>query len=163
MHKSHKEFYRAVAKQWGITCKMSDHCRCLDCQVSDFSRSPSSMRAPSRDYLRLWLSKGRFWAYADCANGIQPNQLGELSRKNRALKIRAELKILISRNLSQIPTFSSDLKLFRSVFRRQYQLNIRLDLKSFLQTLTPCPKQFNLGLKTKLRVKLGLGSNVSGH
>lgn len=33
MHKSHKEFYRAVAKQWGITCKMSDHCRCLDCQV----------------------------------------------------------------------------------------------------------------------------------
>lgn len=33
IHKTHKEFYRAVAKQWGITCKMSDHCRCLDCQV----------------------------------------------------------------------------------------------------------------------------------
>lgn len=37
MHKSHKEFYRAVAKQWGITCKMSDHCRCLDCQVCNTS------------------------------------------------------------------------------------------------------------------------------
>ncbi|KAL0268370.1 UNVERIFIED_CONTAM: hypothetical protein PYX00_010342 [Menopon gallinae] len=36
MHKSHKEFYRAVAKQWGITCKMSDHCRCLDCQSMYF-------------------------------------------------------------------------------------------------------------------------------
>lgn len=34
LHKSSKELYRAVAKQWGITCKMSDHCRCLDCQVS---------------------------------------------------------------------------------------------------------------------------------
>jgi hypothetical protein len=26
-----------VAAQWGITCKMSDHCRCLDCQVSNAS------------------------------------------------------------------------------------------------------------------------------
>lgn len=34
LHKSSKELYRAVAKQWGITCKMSDHCRCLDCQVT---------------------------------------------------------------------------------------------------------------------------------
>lgn len=33
LHKSSKEFYKAMAKQWGITCKMSDHCRCLDCQV----------------------------------------------------------------------------------------------------------------------------------
>jgi len=33
LHKSSKELYRAVAAQWGITCKMSDHCRCLDCQV----------------------------------------------------------------------------------------------------------------------------------
>lgn len=32
-HKSSKEFYKAVAAQWGITCKMSDHCRCLECQV----------------------------------------------------------------------------------------------------------------------------------
>ncbi|KDR21413.1 uncharacterized protein LOC110828074 [Zootermopsis nevadensis] len=32
LHKSSKELYRAVAAQWGITCKMSDHCRCLDCQ-----------------------------------------------------------------------------------------------------------------------------------
>ncbi|XP_011302793.1 uncharacterized protein [Fopius arisanus] len=31
-HKSSKELYKAVAKQCGITCKMSDHCRCLDCQ-----------------------------------------------------------------------------------------------------------------------------------
>ncbi|XP_066594102.1 uncharacterized protein [Prorops nasuta] len=36
LHKSSKEFYRAVAKQWGITCKMSDHCRCLDCQSHYF-------------------------------------------------------------------------------------------------------------------------------
>lgn len=35
-HKSSKEFYKAMAKQWGITCKMSDHCRCLDCQVRFF-------------------------------------------------------------------------------------------------------------------------------
>lgn len=35
-HKSHKEFYRAVAKECGITCKMSDHCRCLDCQSGYF-------------------------------------------------------------------------------------------------------------------------------
>lgn len=33
LHKSSKEFYKAMAKQWGITCKMSDRCRCLDCQV----------------------------------------------------------------------------------------------------------------------------------
>lgn len=33
-HKSSKEFYKAVAAQWGITCKMSDHCRCLECQVN---------------------------------------------------------------------------------------------------------------------------------
>ncbi|XP_015596648.1 zinc finger and BTB domain-containing protein 4 [Cephus cinctus] len=32
LHKSSKELYRAVAKQWGITCKMSDRCRCFDCQ-----------------------------------------------------------------------------------------------------------------------------------
>jgi hypothetical protein len=37
LHKSSKELYRAVAAQWGITCKMSDHCRCLDCQVSNVS------------------------------------------------------------------------------------------------------------------------------
>lgn len=36
LHKSSKELYRAVAAQWGITCKMSDHCRCLDCQVSSY-------------------------------------------------------------------------------------------------------------------------------
>ncbi|XP_015110378.1 uncharacterized protein LOC107036748 [Diachasma alloeum] len=36
MHKSSKELYRAVAKQWGITCKMSDHCRCFDCQSHYF-------------------------------------------------------------------------------------------------------------------------------
>ncbi|KAK9308796.1 hypothetical protein QLX08_001389 [Tetragonisca angustula] len=36
LHKSSKELYRAVAKQCGITCKMSDHCRCLDCQSCYF-------------------------------------------------------------------------------------------------------------------------------
>lgn len=33
VHKSSKELYKALAAQWGITCKMSDHCRCYDCQV----------------------------------------------------------------------------------------------------------------------------------
>lgn len=37
IHKSSKELYKAVAAQWGITCKMSDHCRCLDCQVNNWS------------------------------------------------------------------------------------------------------------------------------
>jgi hypothetical protein len=35
LYKSSKDFYRAMAKQWGITCKMSDNCRCLDCQVTE--------------------------------------------------------------------------------------------------------------------------------
>ncbi|KAF5306550.1 hypothetical protein FQA39_LY08872 [Lamprigera yunnana] len=35
-HKSSKELYKAVAKQFGITCKMSDQCRCLDCQSHYF-------------------------------------------------------------------------------------------------------------------------------
>ncbi|KAF4529051.1 hypothetical protein B566_EDAN006072 [Ephemera danica] len=34
-HKSSKQLYRAVAAQWGLTCKMSDKCRCLDCQRED--------------------------------------------------------------------------------------------------------------------------------
>lgn len=36
LHKSSKELYKAVAKQFGITCKMSDQCRCLDCQSHYF-------------------------------------------------------------------------------------------------------------------------------
>ncbi|XP_057660954.1 uncharacterized protein LOC130896705 [Diorhabda carinulata] len=36
MHKSSKELYKAVAKQFGITCKMSDQCRCFDCQSHYF-------------------------------------------------------------------------------------------------------------------------------
>ncbi|XP_014246074.1 uncharacterized protein LOC106664660 isoform X2 [Cimex lectularius] len=32
VHKSTKKLYRALAAQWGITCRMSDHCPCLDCQ-----------------------------------------------------------------------------------------------------------------------------------
>jgi len=35
-NKSSKELYKAVAKQWGITCKMSDQCRCMDCQSHYF-------------------------------------------------------------------------------------------------------------------------------
>lgn len=35
-HKSSKELYKAVAKQFGVTCKMSDQCRCLDCQSHYF-------------------------------------------------------------------------------------------------------------------------------
>nr|XP_018906669.1 PREDICTED: uncharacterized protein LOC109036750 isoform X2 [Bemisia tabaci] len=36
VHKSCKEFYKAVAAEWGITCKMSDHCRCIECQSRYF-------------------------------------------------------------------------------------------------------------------------------
>jgi hypothetical protein len=36
IYKSSKELYKAVAKQCGITCKMSDQCRCLDCQSCYF-------------------------------------------------------------------------------------------------------------------------------
>ncbi|XP_017776507.1 PREDICTED: uncharacterized protein LOC108562612 isoform X1 [Nicrophorus vespilloides] len=36
LHKSSKELYKAVAKQFGITCKMSDQCRCFDCQSHYF-------------------------------------------------------------------------------------------------------------------------------
>ncbi|XP_008217390.1 uncharacterized protein LOC100114329 isoform X2 [Nasonia vitripennis] len=36
LYKSSKDFYRAMAKQWGITCKMSDNCRCFDCQSRYF-------------------------------------------------------------------------------------------------------------------------------
>ncbi|XP_055380029.1 GATA zinc finger domain-containing protein 14 [Condylostylus longicornis] len=35
-NKSSKKIYKAVAKQWGITCKMSDQCRCMDCQSNYF-------------------------------------------------------------------------------------------------------------------------------
>lgn len=45
-HKSSKEFYKAVAAQWGITCKMSDHCRCLECQVWK-----------EYDYISFWTNK----------------------------------------------------------------------------------------------------------
>lgn len=44
LHKSSKEFYKAMAKQWGITCKMSDHCRCLDCQVRLYKYAISAIR-----------------------------------------------------------------------------------------------------------------------
>lgn len=33
-HKSSKEFYKAVAAQCGgLPCKMTENCRCLECQV----------------------------------------------------------------------------------------------------------------------------------
>lgn len=31
-NKSSKEMYKAAAKEWGISCKMSDGCRCMECQ-----------------------------------------------------------------------------------------------------------------------------------
>lgn len=31
-NKSSKKIYKDIAKQWGITCKMSDQCRCMECQ-----------------------------------------------------------------------------------------------------------------------------------
>ncbi|XP_072155768.1 LOW QUALITY PROTEIN: uncharacterized protein [Bemisia tabaci] len=36
VHKSCKEFYKAVAAEWGNPCKMSDHCRCIECQSRYF-------------------------------------------------------------------------------------------------------------------------------
>ncbi|BES95431.1 Hypothetical protein NTJ_08240 [Nesidiocoris tenuis] len=36
IHKSTKSLYKALAAQWGITCKMSDQCPCLDCQSHYF-------------------------------------------------------------------------------------------------------------------------------
>lgn len=35
-NKSSKRIYKAVAKEWGITCKMSETCRCMDCQSNYF-------------------------------------------------------------------------------------------------------------------------------
>lgn len=35
-NKSSKKIYKAVAKQWGITCEMSEHCRCMECQSNYF-------------------------------------------------------------------------------------------------------------------------------
>ncbi|XP_031619518.1 uncharacterized protein LOC116338425 isoform X2 [Contarinia nasturtii] len=35
-NKSSKKIYKAVAKEWGITCKMSETCRCIDCQGNYF-------------------------------------------------------------------------------------------------------------------------------
>lgn len=35
-NKSSKKIYKAVAKEWGITCKMSEQCRCIDCQGNYF-------------------------------------------------------------------------------------------------------------------------------
>ncbi|XP_044745807.1 uncharacterized protein LOC123307527 [Coccinella septempunctata] len=39
VHTSSKEFYKAVAKQFGLTCKMSDDCRCYECQSHYFDCS----------------------------------------------------------------------------------------------------------------------------
>jgi hypothetical protein len=36
LYKSSKELYKAVAKECGISCKMSDNCKCLDCQSRYF-------------------------------------------------------------------------------------------------------------------------------
>lgn len=35
-NKYSKEIYKDLAKQWGITCKMSDGCRCMECQSHYF-------------------------------------------------------------------------------------------------------------------------------
>lgn len=51
LHKSSKEFYKAMAKQWGITCKMSDHCRCLDCQVCNVNGISYESIIPCRSQL----------------------------------------------------------------------------------------------------------------
>ncbi|KAH8348632.1 hypothetical protein KR084_009267 [Drosophila pseudotakahashii] len=35
-NKTSKEIYKDLAKQWGITCKMSESCRCMECQSHYF-------------------------------------------------------------------------------------------------------------------------------
>lgn len=49
-NKSSKKIYKAVAKEWGITCKMSEQCRCLDCQGNyfdcEFDEVGTSKKAP---------------------------------------------------------------------------------------------------------------------
>lgn len=35
-NKSTKRIYKDLAKQWGITCQMSEQCRCMDCQGQYF-------------------------------------------------------------------------------------------------------------------------------
>lgn len=49
-NKSSKKIYKAVAKEWGITCKMSEQCRCIDCQGNYFDCE--------FDEVREWLEKG---------------------------------------------------------------------------------------------------------
>lgn len=46
-NKSSKKIYKAVAKEWGITCKMSEQCRCLDCQGNYFDCEFDEVNFPS--------------------------------------------------------------------------------------------------------------------
>ncbi|CAB3367433.1 Hypothetical predicted protein [Cloeon dipterum] len=39
--RSSTELYREAAAIWGLTCRMSDSCRCLDCQVHSLAPTPA--------------------------------------------------------------------------------------------------------------------------
>lgn len=47
LYKSSKQLYKAVAKECGITCKMSDQCRCLDCQSRYFDCEYDQVSTPN--------------------------------------------------------------------------------------------------------------------
>lgn len=44
-NKSSKAMYKAVAKEWGITCEMSEQCRCMDCQSNYFNCEYDQVRS----------------------------------------------------------------------------------------------------------------------
>lgn len=52
IYKSSKEMYKAVAKECGITCKMSDQCRCYDCQSRYFDCEYEQVRLFRRNIFR---------------------------------------------------------------------------------------------------------------
>lgn len=54
IYKSSKEMYKAVAKECGITCKMSDQCRCLDCQSRYFDCEYEQVRFYSMNEFLLY-------------------------------------------------------------------------------------------------------------
>jgi len=50
-NKTSKEIYKDLAKQWGITCKMSESCRCMDCQSHYFHCDYDDVNIPVYLYI----------------------------------------------------------------------------------------------------------------
>lgn len=72
-NKSSKKIYKAVAKEWGITCKMSEQCRCIDCQGNYFDCE--------YDEVNYYRSNQIIKHFGHFENGIF--SLSEWSSKNR--------------------------------------------------------------------------------